>query len=119
MPGEDSCESRRLVQRGHAVANAMPVMAASRIGVETAGTRDARATGDATTGGDGSVRFHGSSFIAGHTGALLAEASRARQEVITAAVGLDAARRHREDWTFLRNRRPDLYRRPLTFDGRA
>jgi N-carbamoylputrescine amidase len=95
--GDDSRAAWRLVQRGHAVANAMPVVASNRIGEET------------SAGGDTSVRFYGSSFIAAETGALLAEASRDREEVITATVDLDAVRRHREDWSFFRDRRPELY----------
>jgi N-carbamoylputrescine amidase len=37
--------------------------------------------------------------------------------VITATVDLDAARYQREDWTFFRDRRPELYGPLLTLDG--
>jgi len=105
VPEDDSRDAWRTVQRGHAVANAMPVVAANRVGVESA------------EGGEPSIRFYGSSFIAAGTGALLAEASRDREEVITATVDLDAARYYREDWTFFRDRRPELYGPLLTLDG--
>jgi N-carbamoylputrescine amidase len=117
LPEADSRESWRLVQRGHAVANAMPVAAANRVGLETANAEGAGATGDAATNGEVGIRFYGSSFIAGPTGALLAEASRDGDEVITASIDLDAVRTHREDWSFFRDRRPGLYGPLATLDG--
>ncbi len=101
----DSGASWQLVQRGHAVANAMPVAAANRIGAECeGGTR---------------VTFYGSSFIADEKGAVLAEASRDREEVVVATVDLEAAQRRREEWSFFRDRRPELYRSLTTLDGDA
>ena len=85
----------------------MPLVASNRIGVE------------AVPGGDPSIRFYGSSFIAAENGALLAEASRDREEVITATVDLDAVRYQRQDWSFFRDRRPELYGPLLTLDGDA
>ena len=116
-PDDDSRDSWQLVQRGHAVANAMPLVAANRIGLETATLSGAGATGDGATSGEVGIRFYGSSFIALPTGALLAEASRDSEEVITATVDLDAARYLREDWSFFRDRRPDLYRSLVSLDG--
>jgi N-carbamoylputrescine amidase len=104
-PDADSRDMWQLVQRGHAVANAMPLVAANRVGLEAA-------PDDEST-----VSFYGSSFIASETGALLAMASRDREEVITATVDLDAVRRQRRDWSFFRDRRPELYRPLLTLDG--
>jgi N-carbamoylputrescine amidase len=106
-PGDDSRDSWQLAQRGHAVSNAMPVVAANRIGLETA----------AAEADEVSIRFYGSSFIADQTGAMLAEASRDREEVLVATVDLDAARYHREDWSFFRDRRPELYGPLLSIDG--
>ncbi len=104
-PDEDSRDMWQLAQRGHAIANAMPLVAANRIGLESG------------QGGEPSIRFYGSSFIASHTGALLAEASRDREEVITATVDLAAVLYQRRDWSFFRDRRPELYRSLLTLDG--
>ena len=59
MPG-DSRDAWQLVQRGHAIANAMPVVASNRIG--------SRAAPD----GEPSIRFYGSSFVASATGELVA-----------------------------------------------
>ena len=50
---------------------------------------------------------------------LLAEASRDHEEVVTATVDLDAVRYRREDWSFFRDRRPELYGPLLTLDGEA
>jgi N-carbamoylputrescine amidase len=104
-PEDDSRDRWQVVQRGHAIANAMPVVASNRIGLEAA------------PGGEPSIRFYGSSFIAAATGVLLAEASRDREEVVTATVDLDAARYQREDWSFFRDRRPELYGSLRTLDG--
>ena len=109
-PDADSRDAWRLVQRGHAVANAVPLVASNRIGLEAAPGPETAAAGLA-------IRFYGSSFIASETGALLAEASRDREEVVTATIDLDAARRHREYWTYFRDRRPELYGPLLTLDG--
>jgi len=104
-PEDDSRDAWQAVQRGHAIANATPLVAANRIGLERA------------AGGEPGVRFYGSSFVASQAGVLLAEASRDREEVITATIELDAARYRREDWSFFRDRRPELYGPLLTFDG--
>ena len=104
-PDDDSRDMWQLAQRGHAIANAMPLVASNRIGVEAA------------PGGEPSIRFYGSSFIAAQTGVVLAEASRDREEVVTATVDLDAVRYQREDWSFFRDRRPELYGPLLTLDG--
>ena len=106
LPEQDSRDAWRLVQRGHAVANAVPLVASNRIGLEAA-----------PGAGETTIRFYGSSFIASGTGELLAEAPRDREEVLTATVDLDAARCHRDSWTYFRDRRPDLYGPLSTLDG--
>jgi len=126
-PEDDSRDSWQLAQRGHAVSNAMPVVAANRIGLERASVDPATghaadgagdAEGAAAGGGaELGIRFYGSSFIADQTGALLAVASRDREEFIVATVDLDAARYYREDWSFFRDRRPELYGQLLSIDG--
>ena len=103
----DCCESWQLVQRGQAVANTMPVVAANRVGLETAPLEGSSVT----------TSFYGSCFICDHLGAKLAEASRDHEEVIVATVDLEASRWRRDDWSCFRDRRPDLYRSLLTFDG--
>ena len=102
-PESDSRDAWQRVQQGQAAANVMPLVASNRIGLE-----------EGTSLG---TRFYGSSFIADQTGALVAEASRDRQEVVTATFDLDEVCRYRERWSMFRDRRPDLYGRLLTLDG--
>lgn len=94
-PGWDSRDHWQRVMQGHAGANLTPVVAANRIGVEKGETSE--------------VVFYGSSFIADHTGAKLAEADRVSDCVITAALDLDEIAAARRSWGVFRDRRPDLY----------
>ena len=93
--GWDSRDHWQRVMQGHAGANLTPVIAANRVGVET---------GEANE-----IVFYGSSFIADHTGAKLAEADRVSDSVITAALDLDEIAQARRSWGVFRDRRPDLY----------
>lgn len=103
-PGYDSQPHWEMVMRGHAAANILPVIASNRIGTETApeGT---------------SVTFYGSSFIADHTGQLLAKAGRSGEEIVTATLDLDATAQLRRSWGLFRDRRTDLYGAVATLDG--
>jgi N-carbamoylputrescine amidase len=97
-PQDPSLDSRGHWQRtmqGHAAANVMPLVASNRIGTEQ-GERCA-------------ITFYGSSFIADHTGAIVAQAGDSAEEVLTATFDLDAIRRYRHSWGVFRDRRPDLY----------
>jgi N-carbamoylputrescine amidase len=94
-PGWDSRDHWQRVMQGHAGANLTPVIAANRVGAEK--------------GNAGEVVFYGSSFIADHTGAKLAEADRVGECVITAAFDLDEIASARRGWGVFRDRRSDLY----------
>lgn len=91
-------EAWTTVQRGHAVANGVPVIAVNRVGHEP----------DPSGQTDG-IQFWGSSFIAGPQGELLYRASEDEEESII--VNIDMA--HGEDvrrwWPFLRDRRIEEY----------
>lgn len=63
--------------------------------------------------------FHGSSFIAGPTGALLAKADRSIENIITATVNLDPSGERGRSWGTFRDRRPERYGAILTLDGRT
>ena len=102
-PDSDSRGPWQRVQQGQAAANLMPLVASNRIGVEEG----------ASTG----MRFYGSSFVADYTGAIVAQASPDRQEVVTATFDLDEVRRYRQRWAMFRDRRPEMYRRLQTLDG--
>lgn len=102
-PADDDDEKSRqrqawiLSQRGHAVANGLPVLSCNRTGFEAA-----------PDGGRG-IQFWGSSFVAGPQGELLAEASTDRAEVLFADVDLARSESVRRIWPFLRDRRIDAY----------
>ena len=96
-PDEDTCGPWRRVMLGHAVANAMPVAAANRIGTE------------------GTLGFYGSSFICNQRGDVEAELGRDEEGVALASFDREVLRRYRANWGFFRDRRPELYGR-LTSD---
>ncbi len=102
-PDDDSAEQERqrmawiLSQRGHAVANGLPVLSCNRTGHEAS-----------PTGGSG-IRFWGSSFVAGPQGEILAEAGLDAAEVLVADVDLSRSESVRRIWPFLRDRRIDAY----------
>ena len=61
--------------------------------------------------------FFGHSFIADHTGDVVAQADDRSEQVITASFDLDEVRRYRHSWGVFRDRRPDLYGPLLKMDG--
>lgn len=87
------------VQRGHAIANLIPVISCNRVGQE-----DAPAA--MKTKG---IDFWGSSFICGPQGEFLAQANDSKETIITAMVDLSRTEELREVWTFLRDRKPAMY----------
>ncbi len=105
-PHDPSLDSRWHWQRtmqGHAAANVMPLVASNRIGTER--------------GQQVEMTFYGHSFIADHTGEVVAQADDRSEQVLTATFDLDAIRRYRHAWGVFRDRRPDLYSPLLTLDG--
>ena len=103
--GLDSSGHWRRTMQGHAAANMIPLVASNRVGRDTV-----KAT---------SVDFYGTSFIAGYTGEILAEADREAVTHLTATVDLDEALAYRQSWGVFRDRRPDLYAPLGTLDGRV
>jgi N-carbamoylputrescine amidase len=107
-PQDASIDSRDHWQRamqGHAAANVMPLVAANRIGTEQ--------------GQRWPVTYYGSSFITDHTGAILEQADRTSEAIITAQFDLDAIRDYRNAWGVFRDRRPELYAPIMTLDGHS
>lgn len=98
-PEEPELDSRDSWQRamvGHAVCNAVGVVAANRIGKE---------------GGDaGAITFYGSSFVADARGDKVAELGRDETGIAIAELDLAQIRRIRASMGFFRDRRPALYR---------
>jgi N-carbamoylputrescine amidase len=102
-PGVDSMEHWRIVMRGHAGANMVPVVAANRVGREITGNV--------------SMTFYGSSFIADHLGALAVTADRESEQVLVQSFDLEDCRAYRQAWGCFRDRRPDLYGALMSQDG--
>ncbi len=91
-------EAWTTVQRGHAVANGLPVVAVNRVGHETD-----------PSGMTGGIEFWGSSFVAGPQGELLYRASDHEEERKVIDIDLAHSEQVRRWWPFLRDRRIDKY----------
>ena len=86
------------VQRGHAVANGLPVITVNRVGHEPDPS-------DQTNG----IQFWGTSFVAGPQGELIYEASTDEEESIIVELDIEHSEQVRRWWPFLRDRRTDEY----------
>ncbi len=77
------------------MANAVPIVAANRIGIED---------------NDGITQsYYGHSFIADHKGELVASLGDKDEGVLVHSFDLDEIARYRAEWGFFRDRRTDLY----------
>jgi N-carbamoylputrescine amidase len=95
----DTSKPWRRAMQGHAVANAVPIVAANRIGAEE---------------NDGvSQSFYGHSFIADHTGELVESFGDREEGVLLHSFDLAASERYRAEWGFFRDRRTDLYAKSI------
>ena len=91
-------EAWTTVQRGHAVANGLPVVAVNRVGLEEDPSKQPPG-----------IQFWGSSFVAGPQGELLyrAEADKETEHIVD--IDLEHSEQVRRWWPFLRDRRIDKY----------
>jgi len=102
-PGDDAAEKARqrdawiTVQRGHAVANGLPLLACNRTGFEPA------------PDGARGIQFWGSSFVAGPQGEFLAQAATDKRELLVVDIDMQRSENVRRIWPFLRDRRIDAY----------
>lgn len=85
------------VQRGHAVANGLPVISCNRIGFEFAPQSES------------GIDFWGNSFITGSQGEFLARANESETTVLTTEIDLVRSETVRRIWPFLRDRRIDAF----------
>lgn len=85
-------------QRGHAVANGLPVISVNRVGWEEDPSHQ-------TNG----IQFWGSSFVAGPQGEILQLLSDEKEEIAVVEVSLERSESVRRIWPFLRDRRIDFY----------
>ena len=119
------------VQRGHAVANGLPVVTVNRVGIEnlelriensdnlaspaSAPTSAADSTDSCNHNSQFStlnsqfIQFWGTSFVAGPQGEILYEASTDEEESIIVELDLDHSEQVRRWWPFFRDRRIDAY----------
>ncbi len=84
------------VQRGHAVANGLPVVTVNRVGSENSENSE--------------IPFWGTSFVAGPQGELLYEAPTDQEVAFVVEVNMQRSEQVRRWWPFLRDRRIDAYK---------
>jgi N-carbamoylputrescine amidase len=85
------------IQRSHAVANGIPVIACNRIGFEQ--------SPDSAAG----INFWGNSFIAGPQGEIIKQADDSESSLLTCTLDKSRTEYIRQIWPFLRDRRIDAY----------
>ena len=102
---EDSVEEKKMqldswiaVQRGHAVANGIPVLTVNRVGFEKDDSEVLKGT-----------NFWGNSFAFGPQGEYLAHANHQNEEILYVNVDLNKSENVRRWWPFLRDRRIECY----------
>ena len=91
-------EAWTTVQRGHAIANGLPVVAVNRVGYEPD-----------PSGATGGISFWGSSFVAGPQGEFLYRASDSEEDEAIVDIDMERCENVRRWWPFLRDRRIDAY----------
>ncbi len=88
----------QLVQRGHAVANGLPVVTVNRTGHEADPSRQ-------TAG----IQFWGTSFVCGPQGEVIHACGAVDEEVVVVDIDLQRSEQVRRWWPFLRDRRIEEY----------
>jgi len=86
------------VQRGHAVANGIPIVTVNRVGFEKDDSGVLQGT-----------QFWGNSFVFGAQGEYLAHANHQKEEIVYANIDLKRVENVRRWWPFLRDRRIECY----------
>lgn len=99
------------VQRGHAVANGLPVVTVNRVGHEPDPSQQTRG-----------IQFWGTSFVCGPQGELLYEAPTDEETTAVVEVDIQRSEQVRRWWPFLRDRRIDSYegitKRYIDYNGK-
>ncbi|MBQ6078748.1 MAG: carbon-nitrogen hydrolase [Muribaculaceae bacterium] len=91
-------EAWTTVQRGHAVANGLPVITVNRVGHEPD-----------PSGQTNGIQFWGSSFVAGPQGELIYRAPNDSEDLQIIDIDMERSEQVRRWWPFLRDRRIDHY----------
>ncbi|MGH8165437.1 MAG: carbon-nitrogen hydrolase, partial [Rhodanobacteraceae bacterium] len=103
-PGDREDERKRqweawvTVQRGHSIANGVPLLSSNRVGFEADPAKQGRG-----------IQFWGSSFVAGAQGEILAMAGDDGSELLLSDIDMARSEDVRRIWPFLRDRRIDAY----------
>jgi N-carbamoylputrescine amidase len=101
---DDEAEKQRqleawiAVQRGHSVANGLPVITVNRVGFE-----------DDDSGVMAGTKFWGNSFVFGPQGELMAKGSEEKEEILYIELDMKRSENVRRWWPFLRDRRIENY----------
>jgi N-carbamoylputrescine amidase len=104
--GKAQHDAWRTIQRAHAIANGVYVGVVNRVGFETGNIRGKSASGQG-------LEFWGGSFLCDPFGAVIAESSHDKEEILIGEVDLHKLEDIRRNWPFLRDRRIDSYA-PIT-----
>ena len=103
-PRDDDAEKQRqldawiTVQRGHSIANGLPVLSCNRIGHEL----------DPSKQSEG-IQFWGNSFVTGPQGEFISQAKNSDETILFAEINKKRTEEVRRIWPFLRDRRIDNY----------
>ncbi len=92
---EEQYQAWQTIQRGHSVANGLPVISVNRTGIEA------------------EMQFWGGSFVTNAFGKVLYQAPHLEEAVHVETISLTGSDRYRTHWPFFRDRRIDSYQ-PLT-----
>ena len=95
---ESQLNSWLTIQKSHAIANGISVIAVNRVGFEAD-----------DSGVLAGTRFWGNSFVADSRGDIIAQGSSDKEEIIYAHIDLAQTKETREIWPFFRDRRIDMY----------
>lgn len=95
---ERQLEAWITVQRGHAVANGLPVISCNRVGLEADPSGQSRG-----------IQFWGHSFAVGPQGEFLDRANGLEERVLRVDIDRERSETVRRIWPFLRDRRIDAY----------
>ena len=95
MFGKSQFESWQTIQRAHAIANGVYVVAVNRVGIETCAT--------------GTLEFWGGSFVSDPFGSVLTHADSEKEEILVGVCNPERIQEVRRNWPFFRDRRTDTY----------
>ena len=94
--GKSQLESWITMQKSHAIANGIYVVAVNRVGTEKKGGRK--------------IQFWGNSMIINPSGQIIGKLSNNKEEILIREIDYKKIDRTREHWPFLRDRRIDFYK---------